>query len=87
MKMKRPRNPSPLLTLLAVPVLLTQVARADYQSAVLANGPKAYYRLNDSTNRSPINVNSGSLGAAGNATNDLAGVVHPYPGALVPQQA
>jgi len=62
MKMKRPRNPSPLLTLLAVPVLLTQVARADYQSAVLANGPKAYYRLNDSTNRSPINVNSGSLG-------------------------
>src|SRR5207247_2700575 len=38
---------------------------------------------NDDTSRSPINKNSGSLGAAGNATNDLpTGVVHPFPGAI-----
>src|SRR5437879_12351510 len=65
---------------------------ADYQAAVLSDGPKAYYRFNDDTSRSPINKNSGSLGAAGNAINDLlvfktgtntTGVVHPFPGAIV----
>src|ERR1700704_716969 len=65
---------------------------AGYPSAVLADGPLAYYRLNDSTVRAPINKNSGTLGAAGNATNDLmyfkggqlpTGVVHPFPGAIV----
>src|SRR5271155_4592722 len=68
-------------------VLANSPVRADYQSTVLADGPKAYYRFNDSTNRNLINVNSGSLGAAGNASNDLAfvtgGVVHPFPGAIV----
>ena len=67
-------------------------AHADYQSLVISDAPKAYYRLNDSTTRLPINKNSGSLGAAGNATNDLlyykggqlpTGVVHPFPGAIV----
>jgi len=62
---------------------MTPQARADYKSTVLADGPKAYYRLNDDTIRSLINQNSGSLGAAGNATNDLSGVVHPFPGAIV----
>jgi Concanavalin A-like lectin/glucanases superfamily len=65
---------------------------ADYQSTVLSDNPKAYYRLNDSTTRARINVNSGTLGAAGNATNDSmyykggelpTGVVHPFPGAIV----
>lgn len=64
--------------------------RADYASTVLADAPKAYYRFSDSTARSLINVNSGSLGAAGNATNDLAGFVgsftgghvHSFPGAI-----
>jgi len=76
---------SSLLTLLALPVLVTQLARADYQSTVLANNPKAYYRLNDGTSRTLINKNSGSLGAAGDATNDLvaAGNVHPFTGAIV----
>ena len=46
----------------------------------------------DSTARTKININSGTLGAAGNATNDLlyykggqlpTGVVHPFPGAIV----
>src|SRR5436309_5085889 len=69
-----------IVTLLAV----STTGAADYQTAVLTDGPKAYYRLNDDTGRSPINRNSGSLGAAGNATNDLpTGVVHPFPGAIV----
>jgi hypothetical protein len=81
-------NPqSSLLTMLALPFLATQVARADYQSAVLADGPKAYVRFNDDTSRTLINKNSGSLGAAGNATNDLAtltgGALHSIPGAIV----
>jgi len=67
------------LTLLAV----SAASAADYSSAVLSDNPKAYYRLNDSTVRAAINKNIGSLGAAGDATNDLAGVVHPFPGALV----
>jgi hypothetical protein len=58
-------------------------AAADYPSTVLSDNPRAYYRLNDPTARTPINKNSGSLGAAGNATNDLAGIVRPFPGALV----
>src|SRR5437667_517732 len=70
-------------------VLLTgsTVRGANYASTVLSDGPKAYYRLNDDTSRTLINKNSGSLGAAGNATNDLAfvtvGMVHPIPGPIV----
>src|SRR5688572_7926318 len=81
--MKTYRVSKSLSTLLALPVLATQLAHADYQSTVLGHNPKAYYRFNDDTSRSLINVNSGSLGAAGNATNDLAGIVHSYPGAIV----
>jgi hypothetical protein len=78
-----------------IPILAFTTAvsvRADYKSLVLSDNPKAYYRLNDSTVRSPINVNSGTLGPAGNATNDgmffkggsnPTGVVHPFPGAIV----
>jgi hypothetical protein len=59
------------------------VKGADYSGTVIADGPLAYYRFGDDTNRSPINRNSGSLGATGNATNDLpTGVVHSFPGAL-----
>ena len=61
-------------------------AHADYHATVLGDAPKAYYRFSDSTNRNLINLNSGSLGAAGNASNDLAfvtgGAVHPFPGAI-----
>src|SRR6266404_11501 len=75
------------LTLTAI-----SAAHADYKSLVLSDNPKAYYRLNDSTLRSLIHQNSGTLGAAGNATNDPmyykggsipTGVVHPFPGAIV----
>ena len=68
------------LVLLGYPTL-----SADYQSTVLSDGPKAYYRLNDDTNRTLVQKNLGSLGAAGNATNDLvdSGVVHSFPGAIV----
>ena len=67
--------------------LLNGSAVADtYSSAVTNDGPLAYYRFNDSQTRSLINVNSGSLGAAGNASNDLAavtfGVVDSIPGAI-----
>ncbi len=41
----------------------------DYSSTVLKDGPLGYYRLNDSTERSNVNLNSGSAGSAGNATN------------------
>ena len=53
-------------------LLAVSVKCADYQATVLSDGPRAYYRFNDDTDRSPINRNSGSLGAAGNATNDLS---------------
>lgn len=67
--------------------LTTWPARADYQSAVLADKPQAYYRFNDVSTRNLLNYNIGSLAAAGNASNDLAsitgGVVHSIPGAIV----
>src|SRR6516162_127957 len=70
-----------LVSLLSLPV------RADYQSAVLADHPQAYYRFNDNTNRNLLNYNVGSLVAAGNGSNDLTsitgGVEHSMPGAIV----
>jgi len=44
-------------------------ASAPYAGVVEGDGPLAYYRFNDSLVRSNLNLNSGSLGAAGNATN------------------
>ncbi len=65
-------------------VNLAAAARADYPSAVTADGPDAFYRLNDSLVRGTVNANIGSLGAAGNAINDLpTGVVRSLPGAIV----
>jgi hypothetical protein len=73
-------------------LLAVSAPAADYQSTVLSDNPKAYYRLNDSSARGTIHVNLGSLGAAGNATNDAmyfkggqnpTGIVHPFPGAIV----
>src|SRR5207302_7290124 len=80
--------------LIAAALVLVAIAaaRADYPSLILSDNPKAYYRLNDPTARVASNKNSGSLGAAGNATNDLmyfkggqlpTGIVHPFPGAIV----
>ncbi len=79
----------------ALSLLAPQLGRADYQSSVLADGPTAYLRLNDPT-QTITNKNLGSLGAAGNATNDTlsykqagvygfdpTGIVHPIPGAIV----
>lgn len=50
-------------------VVSAATMRADYPSAVLSDGPSAYYRFNDDTGRSDVNRNLGSLGAAGNLTN------------------
>jgi hypothetical protein len=80
--------------LLAATLFITAkpLARADYPSLIRSDNPKAYYRLNDRTDRTRINLNSGTLGAAGNATNDNmyfkggelpTGIVHPFPGAIV----
>jgi hypothetical protein len=55
-------------------------ASSAYQSAVLADSPLAYYRLNDSLTRNNTNINSGSLGAPGNLTNTLN--LHAIRGAL-----
>jgi len=63
------------LTLIAV-----SAARADhYSTTVLQDQPLAYYRLNDSLQRANVNRNSGTLGAAGNATNIN---VHSVAGAI-----
>src|SRR5207247_5250567 len=60
--------------------------QASYPALTLRDNPKAYYRFNDSTPRTLITKNSGTPGAASDATNDLAlitgGVVHPVPGAI-----
>lgn len=74
-----------LRTALLLPAICAALsARADYPSTVLGDAPSGYYRLNDSQQRSPININSGSLGAVANATNDLpTGVVKSIPGAIV----
>ncbi len=53
---------------------------ANYPAAVLNDGPLAYYRFNDSTSRPSVNVNQGSLGSLGNATNVST---HLIPGAIV----
>lgn len=68
-----------------LPLFLAAAAlQADYPSTVLSDNPDAFYRLNDSAVRTPLNLNSGSLGAAGNATNDLpTGFVRSIPGAIV----
>src|SRR4051812_25252103 len=57
------------------------VRAAGQPDAVLADHPLAYYRFNDAPQPGKINVNSGSLGAAGNATNDLS-AVQSFPGAI-----
>ncbi|MDB6038499.1 MAG: putative Immunoglobulin I-set domain protein [Verrucomicrobiales bacterium] len=62
--------------------LLSTNAYADYASAVLSDSPKAYYRFNDTTARTALRKNYGTIGSAGDATDDL-GVVQSIPGAIV----
>ncbi len=77
------KNSSLLRAAVLLSLATATTTRADYPSAVLADAPVGYYRLNDSQARSTINVNSGSLGAAANATNDLpTGIVRSVPGAI-----
>src|SRR5262245_45684237 len=70
------------LALSATPQFLSPLQASDYSTAVLADSPAAYYRLGDSTNRTVVNKNSGSAGAAGDATQNL-GRVHTMQGAIV----
>ena len=73
-----------VMAALAVSAINGQCANPAYPGVVKGDGALAYYRFNDSTVRNTINVNIGSLGSAGNATNDLSGygVVHSIPGAI-----
>jgi hypothetical protein len=59
------------LALASVLALLTHSGNAapGNPATVLADAPAAYYRFEDATLRTNRNVNTGSLGAAGNATN------------------
>ena len=57
-----------LAAFLACASLAGRALAADYPSTVLADQPLGYYRLQVPT-RSNLNLNSGSLGALGNATN------------------
>jgi hypothetical protein len=69
---------------LSLCVLGAEARAADYNSVVLGDAPKAYYQFGDNIARTVINTNIGSLGSAGNATNDLPpGIVHSIPGAIV----
>jgi hypothetical protein len=70
-------------------LVLTALGRAragDYSAAVLQDAPLSYYRFDDSLARSAVQKNSGSLGAAGDATTDL-GTVHSIPGAIAGDRA
>src|SRR5882672_8738721 len=80
------RNPMIALVLCGVAIFFfpNLQARADYQSAVLAQSPVGYWRLNDAVVAPPnvLATNIGTLGAVGNGTfeNDmLAGVAGALP--------
>src|SRR6266566_3879171 len=77
----------PLAAVLTLPALTGLCAGPLYPAVVKGDGALGYYRFNDSLARTGVNINSGTLGTAGNATNDLAfvtgGVVHSMPGAIV----
>ena len=78
----------PLIAAALLGAALSAFAGSDlYPATVKGDGALGYYRFGDSLTRNLINVNSGSLGAAGDATNDLAavtgGVVYSMPGAIV----
>jgi hypothetical protein len=76
----KPRIAALLLAGLSSGLLVGAVNGIGYSDAVVADKPLAYYRFNDFTQRSNINLNSGSLGAAGNATNLN---LHLFSGAIV----
>ena len=52
-----------------------------YRAVVTGDGALGYYRFNDSLVRNNVHVNSGSLGAAGDATNTYN--LRAFPGAIV----
>ncbi|HVV00514.1 MAG TPA: hypothetical protein VHH88_04075, partial [Verrucomicrobiae bacterium] len=54
---------------------------APYPELILSQHPVAYYRLDENFARTTVNLDSGTIGAEANATNDLPGL-HPYPGAI-----
>jgi hypothetical protein len=81
MQIHRLRGVLPMLATASLVGGLTQSleTKADYSAAVQADGPVAYYRLNEAMARTNIAYNLGSAGAAGHATNFN---VYPTGGAL-----
>ena len=73
-----PASVRTLLLAVAAVAVLPALSAADYPATVLADQPLSYYRLNVPA-RSNVNLNRGSLGAAGNATNLNT---HPVGGAI-----
>ena len=87
-KLNRHSFTQPLVAAALLGSAFSGLAASDlYPALVEGDGALGYYRFNDSLSRNLINVNSGSLGTAGNASNDLAsitfGVVYSMPGAIV----
>ncbi len=82
---RQPRALAGVAVGLAVALALISNARADYPSEVLADGPLAYYRLNENVTTPTFDVatNAGSLGALGNGT--YASTTHGAAGAIVAQ--
>jgi hypothetical protein len=76
------KTPAAAILSLAAGALLavTPTPAANYSSTVTADGPLAFYPLNDSIVRANVNTNIGSLGATANATNLN---VRAFPGAIV----
>ena len=60
-----------LLSIFALPLASSHGATSSYRNAVLANNPVAYYELDETSGTTA--VNSGSMGAALNATINTDG--------------
>src|SRR3954462_12400271 len=90
MKMKKKNRhlaATPIVAAAFALTAFTGLSSPLYPAVVKGDGALGYYRFNDSLTRTLVNVNSGSLGIGGNATNDLVtftgGKVHSMPGAIV----
>jgi hypothetical protein len=76
---KRPVMVS-LAALLVISGIAGRALGDQYADLVKSDGALGYYRFNDGLTRANINTNSGSLGAAANATNTYN--LHIFPGAI-----
>ena len=74
-----------LVTFIASPL-----ARADYASTVLSQGPAAYFRLNETTQPLPLPINATNTGSVGSTAGDgeyINAIRGVTPGAIVSEPA